>query len=130
MNGYKERNYGATATTILQASLSIRIDYVPEEDNDKIRGWKKSPKKYWVHAIPQGYTCNDKEDYSNSIGNLDELYDQLSGQDFSSSETVFTDAHTGTFRIKIGEEVSMPREDCDQNRNAQCSAGLICSPAA
>lgn len=41
---------------------------------------------------------------------------------------VYTDAHTGTTRIKIGEVVTMPREDCDTVQEHTCSQGLICSP--
>ena len=41
---------------------------------------------------------------------------------------VYTDAHTGTTRIKIGEVVTMPREDCDTVQEHTCSQGLMCSP--
>ena len=39
---------------------------------------------------------------------------------------VYTDAHTGTTRIKIGEVVTMPREDCDTVQEHTCSQGLHC----
>lgn len=39
---------------------------------------------------------------------------------------VYTDAHTGTTRIKIGEVVTMPREDCDTVQEHTCSCGLHC----
>ena len=39
---------------------------------------------------------------------------------------VYTDAHTGTTRIKIGEVVTMPREDCDTVQEHVCSCGLHC----
>lgn len=41
---------------------------------------------------------------------------------------VFTDAHSGTTRIKIGEMVTMPREKCDRDSSHSCSRGLVCSP--
>lgn len=95
----------------------------------KVRAWKKSPKNYQIYRDKNDFYCheyhvtNTKGDLQ---GNLDELYDSLSGRSFGNfgGETIYTDAHTGTFDIKLGEEVSMPREDCDQNRNASCSAGL------
>ena len=42
------------------------------------------------------------------------------------SNIVYTDAHTGTTRIKIGEVVTMPREDCDTVQEHTCSQGLHC----
>lgn len=39
---------------------------------------------------------------------------------------VYTDAHTGTTRIKIGEMVTMPREDTDPVQENTCSHGLHC----
>ena len=40
-------------------------------------------------------------------GKLSDLYDSLSNVEVA---TVYTDQHTRTFEIKIGEIVSMPRE--------------------
>jgi len=39
-------------------------------------------------------------------------------------DTIFTDAHSHKFSIKIGEMVTMPREKCDSNSNVTCSRGL------
>ena len=39
---------------------------------------------------------------------------------------VYTDAHTGTTRIKIGEMVTMPREETDPIQENVCSRGLHC----
>jgi hypothetical protein len=39
-------------------------------------------------------------------------------------EGVYTDAHSGTTRIKIGKVVTIPREDCDNNSDITCSKGL------
>jgi hypothetical protein len=36
----------------------------------------------------------------------------------------YTDAHSGTTTIKIGEPVRIPREDCDSNQENSCSTGL------
>ena len=38
--------------------------------------------------------------------------------------TVYTDAHSGTTRIKIGQMVTMPRELCDCDTHRECSSGL------
>ena len=37
---------------------------------------------------------------------------------------VFTDHHSHTFRIRIGEMVTMPRENCDCSSQNECSRGL------
>ena len=44
--------------------------------------------------------------------------------DKTSTEGVFTDHHSHTFRIKIGEMVTMPREHCDCSSQNECSRGL------
>ena len=44
--------------------------------------------------------------------------------DKTKEEGVYTDHHTGTFRIKIGEMVTIDRRDCDSNSNIECSRGL------
>lgn len=47
----------------------------------------------------------------------------LKGVDPDGTE-VYTDAHTGTFSIRIGEVVTMPREKCDDVQENTCSRGL------
>lgn len=47
----------------------------------------------------------------------------LKGKDEDGTE-IYTDAHTGTFSIRIGEVVTMPREKCDDVQENTCSRGL------
>ena len=47
--------------------------------------------------------------------------------DTTDEEGVYTDHHSHTFRIRIGEMVTMPREKCDCDSNVSCSRGLHCS---
>lgn len=42
----------------------------------------------------------------------------------TSEEDIYTDAHTHTFKIKIGDMVVMKREDCDSRQDVTCSRGL------
>lgn len=42
----------------------------------------------------------------------------------SDGEIIYTDAHTGTTRIKIGRVVTMPRSECDSVQEHVCSSGL------
>jgi hypothetical protein len=94
---------------------------------------KKSPKNYSV------YSLEEESDYSiriyyniveNSkiatekfqstnhtlIGNLYDLFNK-------EEDLEFTDNYTQTFKIKLGEVVSMNREDCDES-STECSRGL------
>lgn len=42
---------------------------------------------------------------------------------------IYTDQHSHTFRIKLGQPVSMPREETDQDSTRSCSRGLHCASA-
>ena len=44
--------------------------------------------------------------------------------DTTNKEGVYTDHHSHTFKIKIGEMVTMPREKCDCDSSISCSRGL------
>lgn len=44
--------------------------------------------------------------------------------DTTSDKDVYTDRHTKTMRIRMGEVVSLSRESCDSNQNNTCSSGL------
>lgn len=44
--------------------------------------------------------------------------------DTTDEEGIYTDYHSHTFKIKIGEMVTMPREKCDCDSNVSCSRGL------
>lgn len=87
---------------------------------------KKSPKDYNVYSdLIEGYHIKRKifipEAHEVLIGNLSELYSDLSNVEVS---TVYTDDHTRTFEIKLGQVVSMPRENCDSIQENSCSRGL------
>ena len=81
---------------------------------------KKSPKDYLILKTVDGYVLT-KTSCDNTIGNLSDLYKQLSDVEVS---TVYTDGYTGKFEIKLGEIVSMPREKCDSVQENSCSKGL------
>jgi hypothetical protein len=44
-------------------------------------------------------------------------------------EQIYTDRHSHSTRIKIGEVVTMPRENCDPDSSNSCSTGLHCGGA-
>ena len=43
--------------------------------------------------------------------------------DTTNTPDVYTDHHSHTYRIRIGEIVTMPREDCDCSSQNECSRG-------
>lgn len=97
----------------------------------KIKGWKKSPKNYSVVLTEEGYDILLETDvvetlFTKIIGNLDNLYNNPTND----QETIYTDNHTGKFRIKIGEMVSMPKEQCDHSQDNECSRGLHISSSS
>lgn len=88
----------------------------------KIKGQKKAPKNYIVSKVGENlvlYVVGSCNVPNSPIGNLQELYNNLSNL----SETVYTDAHSGTTIIKIGEVVSIGMDKCNQSQ-AECEAGL------
>ena len=48
--------------------------------------------------------------------------------DTTDEEGVYTDHHSHTFRIKIGEMVTMSRKNCDCDSSVSCSRGLSVQP--
>lgn len=90
----------------------------------KIKGWKKSPKNFWVWGRDNGDFELSKESGTSGIetnfGNLAELYQNLDTME----ENRYTDNRTRTFDIRIGKIVSMPREECIKS-NADCGKGRL-----
>ena len=66
------------------------------------------------------------------VYNLKDLYAELKAVNFLAknigNDTVYTDHRSHSFTIKVGEIVSMPREETDTDSNVSCSRGLMCSP--
>ena len=85
----------------------------------KVKRWKKSPKHYFVIEDDSNYNLS-KVDSKDSLGNLASLFENIS--ELSGNE--YTDAHTGTTSIKIGEPVIISRKECDSNPDRTCSSGL------
>lgn len=95
----------------------------------KIRGQKKAPKNYNVYVDDNSYVIVKADaqthGYNSFVGNLQELYNNLP----TLSDTIYTDAHSGTTRIRVGEVVSIPRSSCDESQQ-ECSAGLHTASSA
>lgn len=91
----------------------------------KVKRWKKSPAHYDVVELEEGgyksYTgCNTPENTKKEIGNLKDLYENIGDL----SGNVYTDNHTKTMVIKMGEPVRMDRQKVDPDITNSCSYGL------
>jgi hypothetical protein len=90
--------------------------------------------KYLKGDNPANYTVNrftnehgqvikyELDYYNGENPALDELYDMVVNKGLDTD--TYTDVHSGTFTIKLGQAVRMPREECDADQEASCSAGL------
>lgn len=91
----------------------------------KVKSWKKSPKNYWVHCNmdvePNIYSISTQQ-YSefNDLGNLAELYQNLPTME----ENRYTDNHTGTYDIRIGQTYKINEIDIDTNKRGSCGGAL------
>lgn len=87
---------------------------------------KKSPKNYKVVKYLGNYYVvkEDQESFgAEEIGNLEELHQRIV-ESKEETATVFTDHHSHTFDIRIGQIVRMPREETDSCQDNTCSRGL------
>lgn len=113
-------------------SISSKLKEVVISEYNKARGSKKNPARYGIFQNEDGsfkrFVEKTHEGYLSEKGykgNLSELYEQLVDEESESvDETVFTDNYTHRMEIRIGKEVTMPRKECNEDRNASCSSGL------
>lgn len=106
------------------------------------KDWKCSPNKYVVYRqlddikdvhgtllITKTETAEgwDKSVDVEILGKLGDLYDSLFGEGVEKEGvSVYTDMHTRSMRIVLGEPVIMPRTKCDSDPARDCSYGLHC----
>jgi len=118
------------------------VQFVSNAYNKVKAVWKKSPDKYTVFLQNCEYKLVHEDDlyetigeydenddfyedevaieHGEKIGNLTELYLDLPNR----HENRFTDAHTRTFDIRIGQVVNMPPEECNWSTADCAHAGL------
>lgn len=137
--------------TVYNLELSKRISesyFAVRKFNSGFKKKLRSPSDWAVYEVERDYStmeyethpdteyddelddiiANIEEDGSHvtdivKVGNLEELYRNLSSED-DSTTTTYTDAYTRTMNIKIGEPVIMERSKCDANQDNTCSRGL------
>jgi hypothetical protein len=118
------------------------VQFVSNAYNKVKAVWKKSPDAYtvflengeyklvhslelyeteeWVDDDGEEYEEEVLADHGTLIGGLTELYLDLPNR----HENRFTDAHTRTFDIRIGQVVNMPPEQCNWSTADCAHAGL------
>lgn len=118
------------------------VQFVSNAYNKVKAVWKKKPDNYTVflengeykliHSDDLYETIGDYDengdyydeeisiDHGTEIGNLTELYLDLPNR----HENRFTDAHTRTFDIRIGQVVNMPPDECNWSTADCAHAGL------
>lgn len=111
-------NFIAYRTVNVYTSGDAELEKFVTQEWLKVKRWKKSPSNYAVFIDDEdnSYTLKVSKEM---VGNLDKLYHNIS----QISGNVYTDAHTGTCRIKIGEPVEMDRIEVDPDPMNSCSRG-------
>jgi hypothetical protein len=104
----------------------------------KIKNWKKSTRNYVVleNTLDNGepkyiskhinvldkWLGRNHIDGYNRLGTMEEL--SMKMQEGREDTTVYTDAHSRSTTIIIGQPVSIPKDECDSNPEQHCSRGL------
>jgi hypothetical protein len=119
------------------------VQFVSNAYNKVKAVWKKSPDKYtvflenceyklvheddlteptemWDEETEEYYDYEEAIDHGEKIGGLTELYLDLPNR----HENRFTDAHTRTFDIRVGQVVNMPPQECNWSTADCAHAGL------
>lgn len=91
----------------------------------KIKTQKKAPKNFTICKGIQELSCILTSKLIGTeiqLGNLQDLYSNLGNLEVQ--DQMFTDAHTGTFNIRIGYPVTEAPEKCNFDNREDCGAGL------
>lgn len=128
------------------------VDIFEEEENDLLafvtnkylhvkKHWKTNPARYCVYKDGEEYKLTKEDTYAKweknadtdlngyeYVGNLKKLFEDIEYSNLSKEDkentTIYTDYHTHTFRIKVGEPVRQDMAVCDPDPNVSCSYGL------
>ena len=104
--------------------------FVAQKYWEKKQSTTDTPDDYIVIMSNNDYLLVKEDSYLSEediyIGDLVDLYTMLTTDD-SEQTTVFTDHHSGTFRIRLGHIVQMDRSKTDSDQTHTCSSGLHCA---
>ena len=103
------------------------VDFISNAYNKIKAVWKKSPKKFKVVTVPDSnkyelkqYDFNVEDTEYICLGDLEYLYLNLPNM----KENRYTSAHTGQEDYRVGNVISMPRNEGDDNNSISCSMGF------
>ena len=103
------------------------VDFISNTYNKIKAVWKKSPKKFKVVTVPDSnkyelkqYDFNVEDTEYICLGDLEYLYLNLPNM----KENRYTSAHTGQEDYRVGNVISMPRNEGDDNNSISCSMGF------
>ena len=103
------------------------VDFISNVYNKIKAVWKKSPKKFKVVTIPDSnkyeikpFDFNVENTEYICLGDLEYLYLNLPNM----KENRYTSAHTGKEDYRVGNVISMPRDEGDDNNSISCSMGF------
>jgi hypothetical protein len=120
-------NFVAYRTVDVHKSGNAELEKFVTQEWLKVKRWKKSVGNYEVYKLQDNsYRISPTGSFKqligtvHSLGNLDDLYNNIS----TVAGNVYTDAHTGSMRIKMGEPVVMDRNLVDADTQNACSKGL------
>jgi hypothetical protein len=84
--------------------------------------WKKKPCDFRIEENGGEYSLHKVGGVLKGtlVGNLETLYKDLPNM----KENRYTDSHTHTMDYRVGEIASIPRDQCDDNNEVNCSMGL------
>jgi hypothetical protein len=119
------------------AEATAFAEYISNQVLNVKKNWKCSPSKYVVYKDIDADTWNitkketaegwnEKEKNIEVLGNLSDLFNSIfnTEEDTTSAVPVYTDMHTRSMTIVLGQPVKMPRHDCDSDPAIDCSYGL------
>ena len=103
------------------------VDFISNTYNKVKAIWKKSPKNFKVVTVPDSNKYELKQSDFNvkdaegvCLGGLEYLYLNLPNM----QENRYTSAHTGKEDYRVGNVISMPRNEGDDNNSVSCSMGF------
>lgn len=119
-NFYAYRRVVSTNTTNKEL-----VEFISNAYNKVKAIWKKKPNRFEIVKFEGKYKLESSKSTSEEhsgewVGNLEELYLELPNMQDKS----YTSAHTRKEDYKVGEIMSMPRDEGDDNNNVSCSYGF------
>lgn len=130
-NSFKINKYGFFAAlrnvvTVDTEGGKDLVEFVSNAYNKIKSVWRKNPANFQVYREDGELKCTSSVEKSQNgyIGVLSDLYLDLPNL----AENRYTDAHTGSFDIRIGQAVNMKPEDCSWSTEDCGESGLhFCS---